>query len=122
MVNGIPPGGGGKIGGPAGSPPASGTERSRGAEGPAFGEALGKTEHADPAHAAHAAHAATPLDRLRSGEIDVQRYAELRVHEATAHLEGVLPPGDLDKLRDDLHDLIEHDPDVAALVQAAQVR
>ncbi|GAC1527637.1 MAG: hypothetical protein NVS3B10_25300 [Polyangiales bacterium] len=115
-MNGIPPGGGGKVGGASGSLPASGTERSRGADGPAFGEALGKTEHADPAHAA------TPLDRLRSGEIDVQRYAELRVHEATAHLEGVLPPGDLDKLRDDLHDLIEHDPDVAALVQAAQVR
>ena|SRR5438270_8992454 len=118
MVNGIPPGGSGKIGGPKGPLPAAGPdarEKTGGAERPSFGEALGKTEKTQ------ATQAPTPLERLRAGEIDVQRYAELRVQEATQHLEGILPPQDLEKIRADLHDLIENDPDVAALVKTAQI-
>jgi hypothetical protein len=43
------------------------------------------------------------------------------VNEATAHLDGILPPSDLEKIRADLHDLIEHDPYVAALVKSAEI-
>ena len=115
MVSGIGgAGGGGKIGGPkapAPAPPTS-TESTKGA---AFGASVTRTEHAAPAGAA------TPLDRLRKGEIDLHRYAEIRVQEATAHLDGVLPAGDIEKIRADLHELIESDPDVAALVKAAEI-
>ena len=120
MVSGVggPPGGGGKIGGPGAPSPAipkDAIDATKPTAGAKFGEALSRTE------ASGATSAATPLERLRSGEIDAKQYVELRVSEATAHLEGVLPPGDLDKIREDLHDLIEHDPDVAALVKSAEI-
>ena len=124
MVSGVggPPGGGGKIGGPGAPVPAPPTSTDRapidGAkrpEGARFGEALSRAEGPG------AASTAAPLDRLRAGEIDAKQYVELRVSEATSHLEGVLPPADLDKIRADLHDLIEHDPDVAALVKSAEL-
>ena len=126
MVSGVggPPGGGGKIGG-AGAPiPSIPTRTSdapdaargtRPSEGPRFGEALARNE------ATSAPASATPLDRLRAGEIDAKQYVELRVNEATAHLDGVLAPTDVEKIRADLHDLIEHDPDVAALVKSAEI-
>lgn len=116
MVGGIggggPPGPG-KVGGPTGPI----TPATTGATGPAkssFGEALGVrgTEQTG---------AASPLERLRSGEIDRNGYIELRVREATAHLEGVLPPDDLAKVQDQLRDVLENDPDVAALVRAAEI-
>ncbi|MEO7096594.1 MAG: hypothetical protein ABI175_25270 [Polyangiales bacterium] len=125
MVSGVggPPGGGGKIGGPSGPTPKApdAAERARGtrpAEGTPFGEALDRAAKTD---AASAPSAATPLARLRAGEIDTKQYVDLRVNEATSHLDGVLPPGDLEKIRADLQDLIEHDPDVAALVKSAEI-
>ena len=125
MVSGVggPPGGGGKIGGPGAPLPKGapeGTDATRGSrpEGARFGEALDRTARTD---ATSAPTAATPLERLRAGEIDSKQYVELRVNEATAHLDGVLPPSDLEKIRADLHDLIEHDPDVAALVKSAEI-
>jgi hypothetical protein len=126
MVSGVggPPGGGGKIGGPTapipqGAPDApERTRATRPSEGARFGEALDRTARAD---AASAPGSTTPLERLRAGEIDTKQYVDLRVNEATAHLDGVLPPADLEKIRADLHDLIEHDPDVAALVKSAEI-
>lgn len=117
-MNGIPPGGSGKVGGPKGPLPAGAPDAPKGPEKAAFGESLAR---ADKTEKAGAVSGLSPLDRLRAGELDVQRYAELRVQEATAHLEGILPPKDLEKLRADLHDLIDNDPDVAALVKTAQV-
>ena len=122
MVSGVggPPGGGGKIGGPGAPMPkgvggADAPDAARKPEGARFGEALDRTAKAD------ATSAASPLERLRAGEIDTKQYVDLRVQEATAHLDGVLPPSDLEKIRADLHDLIEHDPDVAALVKSAEI-
>ena len=43
------------------------------------------------------------LERFRAGEIDRAQYVELRVNEATEHLDGVLPPSDLDAVRDEVH-------------------
>jgi len=40
----------------------------------------------------------TPLDRLRTGEVDREGYLDLKVDEAVAHLEG-LPPEELDAIR-----------------------
>lgn len=104
------PGSGGKVGGPSAPSPSP----SRAVEGRSFGETI------DAARPLEATSKTAPLDRLRAGEIDAHRYAELRVNEATAHLEGLLPPGEIEKIRAELHDLIENDPDVAALVKAAE--
>lgn len=122
MVGGIGgPGGGGptgpkKLGGPGapvGSTPVSPTSASK-LDKPSFGEVVG-------ANKSDQASAASPLDRLRAGEIDRDTYVDLRVKEATAHLEGVLSPADLEKLQDELRDVVANDPDVAALVKQAEI-
>lgn len=115
MVGGIggggPPGPG-KIGGATG-PIAPATTGAAAPTGAKFGEALGVqgTEQAS---------SASPLERLRAGEIDLHGYVDLRVREATAHLEGIVGPEDLQKIQDELRDVIENDPDVAALVKSAE--
>jgi len=116
MTSGIGGAGGGgpKIGGPTG--PAAPTS-STGASGPkatSFGETLG-TKGAEQASGA------TPLERLRSGELDLKGYVDVRVREATAHLDGTLSPDDLAKVQDELRDVIENDPDIAALVKGAEI-
>ncbi len=127
MVNGVGgPGGAGKVGGaPLGGAPVA--PQPSAAERKGFGEALGGPgAQAAPGSVEGAARsveatATPPLDRLRAGEIDLPRYVELRVNEATAHLEGVVPAADLEAIRAELHDVVEHDPDVAALAQAARI-
>lgn len=118
MVNGVGgPGGAGKFGGvPApGVAGAPGVPQPSSAERKGFGEAIAAPER--PVEAT----ATPPLERLRAGEIDLPQYVELRVREATAHLEGVVPTADLDAIRAELHDAVEHDPDLAALAQAARI-
>lgn len=122
MVGGIGgPGGGGPKPGPrageVGGVGGTGAPVTGEVHGPAkssFREALGveRTEGAS---------AVSPLERLRSGELDLQGYVELRVREATTHLEGVLSPEDLEAVRDQLREVVEDDPDVAALVKGAEV-
>lgn len=113
MVGGIGgggPTGPGKIGGPtAPIAPAS----TGGPAGAKFGETLG-------APSTEAAGGATPLERLRKGELDLRGYVDVRVREATAHLEGLVGPADLARIQDELRDVIENDPDVAALVKSAE--
>lgn len=118
MVNGVGGSGGAGRGGgvpPAGAPvapEAAGVERAR------FGASVDAPAQAQgPAQAG----AASPFERLRAGEIDLPRYVELRVQEATAHLEGVVPPVDLEAIRAELREVVESDPDVAALARAAQI-
>lgn len=121
MVNGVGgPGGAGKFGGvPApGVAGAPGVPQPSSAERKGFGEAIGAPER--PERAVEAT-ATPPLERLRAGEIDLPQYVELRVREATAHLEGVVAPADLEEIRAALHDTLESDPDVAALAQAARI-
>jgi hypothetical protein len=123
MVGGIGgPGGGGKIGGPGATPPApTGKDRTESTTGATFKESLKESIESKAKEPVGAASAASPLERLRSGEIDLKTYVEIRVHSAISHLEGVLPPADLEKVRAELQDTIEQDPDVAALVKAAEV-
>jgi len=117
MVSGIGgPGGSGKVGGPtpASAPPEGSASVSR-PTGASFGEAVAKTQTAGTVDAA------SPLEQLRAGRVDRQAYVELRVQEATAHLENKLAPVDLEKIRAELRDAVEQDPDLAALVRAAEI-
>lgn len=117
MVGGIGgPGGGvppGKFGGVA-IPGAPAADAKTGTTKASFNEVLG-------AKSAEGASATSPLERLRTGEIDLKGYADIRVRDATSHLEGVLAPDDLAKIQDELRDVIENDPDIAALVKGAEI-
>ncbi|SRR5579883_760301 len=66
-----------------------------------------------PAGAARSA-----LDRLRAGEIDLDRYLDLKVDEATSHLRA-LPPSQLDPVRRALRERLAGDPALVDLVRAA---
>jgi hypothetical protein len=62
--------------------------------------------------------ATSPIDRLRTGEVDLNGYLDLKVDEATAHL-GALPVGELASLRQALRDRLANDPGLAELVRRA---
>jgi hypothetical protein len=69
--------------------------------------------HIDPTRASGAA-----LERLRSGEIDLGGYVDLKVQEATGHLSG-LPAVELDKIRTVLRERLASDPTLVDLVHTA---
>jgi hypothetical protein len=71
-----------------------------------------------PAQVAPAMSALSPLERLQSGEIDLDRYLDLKVDQATAHLHG-LGGHELEGLRLALRHELASDPGLAALVQSA---
>jgi hypothetical protein len=58
------------------------------------------------------------LDRLRAGEIDLDGYLDLKVNEATAHLQGMRPT-EIEGIRAVLRDQIASDPALADLVERA---
>lgn len=60
----------------------------------------------------------TALERLRSGEIDVTGYVDVKVNEATSHL-AALPPSELDWVRSALRDRMAQDPMLVDLVRTA---
>jgi hypothetical protein len=60
----------------------------------------------------------TALERLRAGEIDVNGYVDIKVHEATAHL-AVLPPAQLEEVRAALRERMASDPALVDLVRTA---
>ncbi len=60
----------------------------------------------------------TPIEQLRSGQIDANGYLDLKVNEATAQLKG-LTPVQLDSIRNMLRDQISSDPALADLFQQA---
>lgn len=103
--------------GPPGAPPASGTPGASRAEqtGKPF-----RVEQAQKSGAAAevSATGATPLERLRAGEIDVKGYVDAKVQEATAHL-GPMPPEKLEQLRAALRERIGSDPLLVELVKKA---
>jgi hypothetical protein len=63
--------------------------------------------------------APTALDRLRSGELSVEQYLDIQVHEATAHLDGRLQPDQLSFVRDSLREQLSTDPLLVDLVKSA---
>lgn len=107
----------GKRGGPAPQGP-SGPSAKRGAgevDRPFEVERPGATEQAA---AARGADPASPLARLRAGEIDVNKYVDLKVDEATRGLDG-LPKADLDEIRAMLRARVAEDPALVDLVRNA---
>ncbi len=64
------------------------------------------------------ADAASPLARLRAGEVDVHGYVDLKVDEATKGLKG-LPAADLAEIKSLLRDQLRTDPGLADLVRTA---
>jgi hypothetical protein len=92
------------IGGPS---PTVGTERPFEASGGAPVPAPA------PAEAARG-----PLEQLRTGGVGLERYLDLKVDEATAHL-GPLSPSQLEMIRSVLRERIASDPTLVDLVHAA---
>ncbi len=81
--------------------------------------ASGETFQLDRTHEAQKPEDASPLDRLRAGQIDLPQYLDIRVQQATSHLEGKLDPERLDFVRRSLRIQIENDPSLIELVHAA---
>jgi hypothetical protein len=94
-------------------------------QGPATGpqEATRAFEvpQAAPVAAPAPVNAPTALDRLRSGELDLNGYVDAKVQEATAHL-GPLPPERLAEIRSMLVDRVASDPLLVDLVRTATGR
>jgi len=64
---------------------------------------------------------ATPLDRVRAGEITLEQYLEQKVHDATDHLAlaGTVSPEQLSFIRSSLREQLATDPVLVELVRAA---
>lgn len=80
---------------------------------------VGGATPAGAASAASGAQGVSPADQVRRGELDVKAYIELRVDEATRHLQGRLAPGDIDRVKQALHDQIAQDPAIQEMIKAA---
>jgi hypothetical protein len=66
-----------------------------------------------------AATAVSPAEQVRGGELSLDAYLDLRVQEATRHLEGRLGPGDLARIQRTLREQLATDPALQALVKSA---
>lgn len=113
--------------GKGGAPPIDPGASSAGAEkahgvGKTFsvagGAEVGGAEKTHGATELGAVDASSPLARLRSGEVDVNGYVDLKVEEATRGLEG-MPPSDLADIKRLLRDQLATDPGLVDLVSKA---
>lgn len=59
------------------------------------------------------------IDQLERGEIDVERYLQVRVDQSVAHLESVLTPEQLDLVKQRLHEQMRTDPVLIELTRRA---
>ena len=106
----------GKGGGVPPAPETGGVEKKGAVE---------KTFHVDRSdatkatQATEATNAASPLARLRAGEIDVHGYIDLKVDEATKALPPGLSPAEMDEIKKVLRDQMATDPGLADLVRTA---
>lgn len=73
---------------------------------------------ANAAERAGGVDAASPLGRLRAGEVDVHGYIDLKVDQATSALKG-LSTAELDEIKSVLRDQMKSDPGLADLVRTA---
>ncbi len=63
--------------------------------------------------------ATEPLDRLKSGEISVSQYLDIKVEQATSHLDKRVSGEQLSFIRSSLREQLATDPMLVELVQAA---
>jgi hypothetical protein len=101
------------------SPPVAGATEAQPSHSP--GSAKSFEADAAPRPAGVEPAASSILAQFRSGQIDVARYLDLKVEEATAHLRA-LPPAQLASIRSTLRDRLVNDPALAGLVEAATGR
>lgn len=107
--------------GPGAPDVAGGVDKARapGAVDKTFSvDRAGRAGDAAPIEKTGSVDATSPLARLRAGEIDVERYLDLKVDEATKPLVG-LPPQDLSDIKQMLRDQLATDPGLVDLVKAA---
>ncbi len=100
----------GGVPGPVPAAPAVGAARA----GDVF--SLGKPGAAAAAGVAPVSSVA--LEQLRSGAIDLGRYLDIKVAEATEHL-AMLAPAELDAIQGALRERLASDPGLVELVNAA---
>lgn len=70
-----------------------------------------------PGAATASSAASSALQRLDAGHISVDEYLDLQVNEAVAHLEGKLPPNQLEFVRESLREQLTEDPVLVELVR-----
>jgi hypothetical protein len=106
-----------------GGPPPVSPEAATGPAGPAREPfAVDRSDRAESANKAEVGpSSASPLARLRAGEIDVDRYVDLKVDEATAALHG-LSKAELADVKQVLRDQLASDPGLSDLVRSAAGR
>ena len=113
MVDGI--GKGGPPRGVGGTPPTTGPAKPA-ETGKTFD--VGKTREATAIEAPQNVNASGALEQLKAGKIDFNQYVDLKVEEATSHLEG-LSPAQLDTIKSMLRDRMATDPELVDLVKQA---
>lgn len=100
------------------NPPVSGIDRPGSSSTGAIGEAPSgefKVPAATPAETA----ALAPLDQLREGTISVSQYLDIKVNEATSHLEQRVSLEQLSFIRGNLREQLSADPILVELVRSA---
>jgi hypothetical protein len=101
--------------------PPSGPERAQGSDAARPFEVQpsnASAPHATAPTAPVAPAGSGPLERLQAGEIDLDRYLDLKVDEATRHLAG-LRAHEMEDLRSLLRQELANDPALLDLVQQA---
>jgi hypothetical protein len=108
----------GKGGPPAEVPKAEAGKPAGAAERPfeVRAEKAGAAGAASAASAASGVSAPSALEQLRTGKLDLEGYLNVKLDEATAHLQGLLP-ADLEAIRHALRQRLASDP---ALVDMAK--
>ena len=106
-----------RIGKGGGGPPVSGIGQPASPSATEVGSKGGefKVDKAAPTEAV----ATEPLDRLRAGEISVSQYLDIKVQEATSHLDKRMSAEQLSFVRDSLREQLATDPMLVELVQSA---
>lgn len=95
-----------RIGGPSQPAPVGATDGARSVD-------------AATTDAATEAAAPSPAEQVRAGTMSVDAYVELRVGDATKHLEGLVSPGDLGQIQQTLRSELMSDPALRGLAEAA---
>ena len=105
------------IGRGGGKPPVSGIDQSGSSSTGSIGEGSSEFKVSPSTAVETPAHA--PLDQPRSGAISVSQYLDIKVNEATSHLDQRVSGEQLSFIRDSLREQLSTDPVLVELVRAA---
>jgi hypothetical protein len=104
---GKPPGGAPGVGGVGGAGGAGGVGKS------------GETFSVDKPESVDAPGGSDALGQLQRGEISLDQYLDTRVDGAVQHLEGTLPPDQIEFVKTTLREQLAADPVLSELVRRA---